>query len=234
MSHRPIAGAVFMASLLLSACEEPGRVCAGVGYYAVVVTIRDQMGSAQALGATVTLYDGSYTEQDSAGDTLSVPAAEERGGRTYDIQVAKPYYDVAWVRGVHAPGGGCVTGHETSPVTITVPVQLTLAAGAPPVRSLYLLWGHVLLDRPPYRSSWTFTPYLDASAGLPRAVYWRITGDTASVGFDATTGALTYRCLATSGYLTVTAKAVADTTVVGTASVAVQGHPAATGDPPCS
>lgn len=229
-----VAGTLFVAALVLSACEQPGRVCAGVGYNAVMVTIRDQTGNAQALGATVTLYDGSYSEQDGARDTLSVPAASERGGHTYDIQVTKRYYDDAWVRGVHAPGGGCVTGHESTPVTITVPVRLTLSAGAPPVRSLYLLWGPILLDRPPYRSAYTFTPYLDANAGMSRAVYWRITEDTASVGFDGTTGALTYRCLATSGYLTVTAQSVADSSVVATASVAVQGHPAATGDPPCS
>jgi hypothetical protein len=53
------------------------------------------------------------------------------------------------------------------------------------------------------------------------------------VAFDATTGSVTYRCLPKSGYLTVTATSVADSSVVACAAVAVQGHPATDNDPPC-
>jgi hypothetical protein len=134
---------------------------------------------------------------------------------------------------VETRGGGCVTGHEKTPVTRTVPVVLTLAPGAPEVRSVRLLPPRILLDRAPYPSVAVFTPYVDANAGTSRAIRWRLSGDTGSVIFDHATGTFQYRCLATSGYLTVSAISVADSSVVGTAQLAVQGHPAAPTDPPC-
>jgi hypothetical protein len=206
-----------------------------VGYYALQVARRDAQGNPQALGATVTLYDAAYQEQDSARyDPLIVYAAQERGGRRYDIQVSKPHYTDAWVRGVETPSGGCVTGHETTPVTRVVPVVLTLAPNAPAVRSIYLLPPRVLLDRAPYPSAMTFTPYVDAASDGARAIRWRIAGDTSSVEFDPATGTVRYRCLARSALLTIRAISVVDSSVSGTAEVAVQGHPATPTDPPCS
>lgn len=221
-----------VSSFILTACNS--TACAGVGYSAVHVAIRDQQGNPQALDALVTLYDESYREQDSSrADPLTVFAAEERGGRTYDIQVSKRYYNDTWVRDVHAPGGGCVTSLEANSVTITVPVVLSIAPGAPAVRSIHLLPPHILLDRSPYPGTVTFAPYVDANIGVSRALYWRISGDTGSVSFDPVTGTLQYRCRATSGNLTVTARSTVDSTVVGLADVAVQGHPASPSDPPC-
>jgi hypothetical protein len=107
----------------------------------VRVVVTDEFGEGLALGATATLTDGEYVEHD--GDLYEDPryilAAEERGGRTYDIRVSKQYYVDGVVRGVRAPGGGCVTGHESTPTTIDVPVVLHLPAGAPPVRSIHLV-----------------------------------------------------------------------------------------------
>lgn len=235
---RPASSIIVITCLTaaISSCKIPTFAgnCAGVGYYAVLVTVRDLAGNPQALGATVTLSDGAYSEvHKQLDDPLNVSAADERGGRTYDIHVSKPYYNDVWVRGVKAPGGGCVTGHESSPTTITVPVQLTVVASAPPVRSVYLLPQRILLDRAPYRTSWAFSPIVDSNAGVSRAVVWRLVGDTASVTFDQATGTLTYRCLPTSGYLTLTARSLIDSTVSGSAAIAVQGHGAATNDPPC-
>ncbi|CAN5763108.1 hypothetical protein BH11GEM1_BH11GEM1_36530 [soil metagenome] len=235
---RPASSIIALTCLAaaISSCNFPtfSGGCAGVGYDAVVVAIRDLAGNPQALGATVTLLDGTYSEvHKQLDDPLSVYAAAERGGRTYDINVTKPYYNDVWVRGVKAPGGGCVTGHESSPTTITVPVQLTVGAGAPPVRSVYLLPRQVLLDRAPSRTSWAFTPIVDSNSGVSRAVSWRLVGDTASVTFDQATGTLTYRCLPKSGYLTLTARSLIDSTVTGSAAIAVQGHPAVPSDPPC-
>ncbi|MEP6833693.1 MAG: hypothetical protein ABJB74_09870 [Gemmatimonas sp.] len=208
--------------------------CAGVGYDAVRVSIRDLQGNPQALNAVVTLTDGSYREQDSSVyDPLNVNGAQERGGRTYDVLVSKPHYRDVLVRKVKAPGGGCVTGHEKDPVTITVPVVLSLLDGAPAVRSVRLLPPHILIDRL-RPDAVSFTPYVDVNVGLSRAVLWRIEGDTASVSFDASAGTFRYRCLPKSGYITVTALSVADSTVVGRANLAVQGHPPAVSDPPCS
>ncbi len=223
------------AAALVAACDgfpfETG--CAGVGYYAVTVTIRDDLGHPQALGATVTLQDGSYTETHPGEDTLTVFGAEERGGRTYDIHVTKPFYNEIWVRGVRAPGGGCVTGHESSPTNITVPIGLSLAPNAPPLRSIYLLPTYSpILDRG--RTTFTFTPVIDASPGTSTALLWSVTGDTASAAFDPATGALTYRCLATSGSLDVTATLAAMPSLSAKANIRVQGHPASTTDPPCN
>ena len=51
----------------------------------------DTDGEPQALGATVTLVDGAYQETDTTyDDPLSIYAASDRGGRTYDIRVTKP------------------------------------------------------------------------------------------------------------------------------------------------
>jgi hypothetical protein len=80
----------------------------------------------------------------------------------------------------------------------------------------------------------TFVPYFDADTGVSRSIIWRISGDTASVVFDSTAGTVTYRCLPVSGYLTLWGIARADTTIRDSVRVAVQGHPAATNDPPCS
>ena len=236
MRNRSVRLLSLVLTLVVVSCDWSSFMgCSGVGYWALQVEIRDAQGYPQALGATVTLYDGTYREQDSAiYDPLIVNTADERGGRRYDIQVSKPNYADAWVRGVDTPGGGCVTGHEKTPVTRTVPVVLTLAAGAPEVRSVRLLPPRMLLDRSPNPSVGTFTPYVDVNAGTSRAIRWRLSGDTGSVIFDHATGTFQYRCLAQSGYLTVSAISVVDSSVVGTAQLAVQGHPAAPGDPPCA
>lgn len=228
---------IAVIGVIASSCDHfwsPAEVvCAGVGYDAVRVEIRDTQGNPQALNAVVTLTDGAYVERDSSiYDPLSVRGAQERGGRTYDIVVSKPHYIDARVNRVKAPGGGCVQSGDNA--TITVPVVLTLANGVPAVRAVRLLPPRILIDRPPYNGTAAFTPYLDINQGLSRSVTWRVTGDTASVSFDPLTGKFQYRCLAKSGNITVTALSVADSTVIGTAVVAIQGHPATPTDPPCS
>ena len=223
------------AAALVAACDGlPFETdCAGVGYHAVTVTIRDELGHAQALGSSVMLQDGSYVEFHGAEDSLTVFAADDRGGRTYDIHVTKPFYNEVWVRGVRAPGGGCVTGHESTPTNIVVPIALSLAPNAPPLRSIYLLPNYSpILDRS--QTKFTFTPVIDASPGVSRTVLWSVIGDTASAGFDPVSGSLTYRCLATSGSLDVTATLTAMPSLSAKANIRVQGHPASTTDPPCS
>lgn len=227
----PCLGLLLLASLAASACKDFLIGSCGLVAYgpAFDVTIRDQMGNAQALGAVVTFsWDSNRFLDSTRTDSLNVLGGGP--GITYDITVTKRYYGDALVRGIYTPDLGCGNPGPG----LTVPVALALVVGAPPVRSLYLLPPQVLLDRSPSsRSTQVFAPIVDASAGVSRKVRWSIAGDTGSVAFDATTGMLSYRCLAKSGYLTVTAASVADSTVIGTASVAVQGHPAASSDPPC-
>lgn len=234
--RRALVALVLGAAALVAACDgfpfETG--CAGVGYSAVTVTVRDQLGHPQALGATVMLQDGSYAETHAPEDSLTVYGADDRGGRTYDIHVTKPFYNEVWVRGVRAPGGGCVTGHESSPTNIAVPIVLSLAPNAPPTRSIHLLPQYTpILDRG-RQTTLTFATIIDVDPGVSRAVTWSMTGDTASVGLDPATGLLTYRCLATSGHVTVTATLTANPSISGSADLAVQGHPAGSGDPPCN
>lgn len=228
---------VLIALVVCVACSSltGDKVCTGVGYYAVRLEITDEFGEGLALGATATLTDGEYVEHDDNmnEDPRYIFAAEERGGRTYDVRVSKQYYVDGIVRGVRAPGGGCVTGHESTPTTIDVPVILHPESGAPQVRSVHLVPTRILLDRG-RALSYAFRPYVDASWGVSRAVSWTISGDTAAVGFDAPTGTVTYRCLPTGGNLKIVARSLIDSTVSGSATIAVQGHPAATNDPPCS
>jgi hypothetical protein len=228
-------GVLALASVAVVSCNWEDVSCAGVGYYALQLDIRNAQGESIVLGTTATLHDGAYREQvTSVHNPNFIYAASGRGGPTYDILVTRPYYADTWVRGVKTKGGDCVSSGDIESVMRKVTVVLPLAPGAPPVRALHLFPPHLLLDRPPHVSTATFTPYLDAAPGASRTLRWRITGDTASVQLDPVTGVLQYRCLPRSGYLTITAIAEADTTVKATADVAVQGHPAAVGDPPCS
>ncbi len=219
---------------LVSACDAPGRtVCAGVGYYALTLQIRDQRGRPQAFHTTIMLStDGRAVDVMDAFDSLTVDAASEGDGHTYDLTAWKFGYDTTTIHDIVVPSFGfCPIGDAIKPVT--VPVTLQVAVDAPPVRSIYLLPQHILLDRPPHVDSVTFNPYVDADPDVSRAVRWALTGDTASVGFDSTTGTLRYRCLPQSGYLTLRAISLVDSTVRDSASIAVQGHPAASDDPPC-
>jgi len=224
-----------VAGVALVACDRPVTVCAGVGYYALRVSILDDQGNPAALGATVTLDDEAFHEVDSSTyDPLTVYGAMERSGRTYDVRVSKQHYqDVAMQ--VKVPGGDeCVSGGtsvERNSASVTV--QLSARANAPAVRSVRLLPPNVLLDRSPGRLSWAFAPYVDAAPGVSRAIAWSIAGDTVSAGFDPITGVVTYRCRPVSGYLTVTARSLVDPSVFGQAKVAIQGHPASSSDPPC-
>jgi hypothetical protein len=228
-----ILGLTFLGAL--AACSSPFETsCAGVGYYALAIPISDRFGDPQALGATVTLTDGAYVEHDTAsGSPLVIQAAGDRGGRTYDIRVSKPWYNDAVIKGVQTRGGGCVTGHENPSVTTTLPVTLALVPSAPAIRSVVLVPHHVLLDRT-YTETFAFRPYVDANPGVSRAISWSISGDTGSVAFDAASGTVRYRCLPKSGYLMLYARSLVDARLVDSADVAVQGHPAATDDPPCS
>jgi hypothetical protein len=226
-----------LAAVVLAGCDRgPITICGGVGYYAIAVTLLDDQGNPAALGATLTLDDGPYHEVDSSlYDPLQLFGAPERSGRRYDLKISKPHYQDI-VAQVNVPGGDeCVSGGASiARNSVALRFMLSPLPNAPPVRSIRLYPPSVLLDRSPGRTAWAFTPYVDAAPGTSRAIAWSIAGDTASVGFDAVTGVVTYRCRPTSGYLTVTARSLVDPSVFGEAKVSVQGHPGAPSDPPCS
>jgi hypothetical protein len=81
-----------------------------------------------------------------------------------------------------------------------------------------------------------YMPYIDADAGVSRAVVWSISGDTAAVTLDRALGTLTYRCGAKNRTVILTATLVADSAFRDSAGISVQGHPIPNDakDPPCS
>ena len=163
-------------------------------------------------------------------DPAVVRAADSRGGRTYDVTVSRRWYTDVTVRGVRAPGGGCVS---RAPVPALVAVTLHPQAGAPAIRAVALRPSSILMDRG-RTESYAFLPYVDANVGVSHAVAWSIRGDTASVSFDAATGTLHYKCRATSGKVLIVARSLVDPNLADSAEVAVQGHPASSTDPPCA
>lgn len=218
--------------LFATACQLPVIGCAGVGYYALQVNVQDPAGNPQAIGSAVNLFAGDYHETDSSTvSPLAVEAAEEGGGRTYDIQVTKQYYQDTWIRGVHTFGPACYEGHGNP--TITVPAVLTLVTGAPQLRSIHVVPPQGELDRAIGLNTVVPTVYVDADNGISRAVRWSISGDTAAVWLEPATGILHYRCTPSSGHVILTALSVVDSTVFGSADIEVQGHPAGGSDPPC-
>jgi hypothetical protein len=225
-----------VGALAVSACDLPfiSGGCAGVGYYALQMQIVDENGLPAALGAVVTVDDGDYHAMDSVIHTpLWHLAAPDRGGHTYDVRVEKRNYNTVTTR-VKAKGGdSCVDNSNIDDNVTQMTVRLTPAPNASPVRALNLLPRYILLDRAPGNTSWAFTPFIETAFGTSRAIEWSITGDTASVGFDARTGVVAYKCRPTSGKLVITARSLVDPTAFASADIAVQGHPGASNDPPC-
>jgi hypothetical protein len=228
---------VVLLAALSSACQLPfpgEEACAGVGSNAITVDVRDQNGRAAAYGSRVTFtdVDDGFTEiLSETFDSLRFYGLGDKAGdgRTFDVKVERPYYASSVTRNVKTVKVRCVT----SPIAVTVQTTIQLQAGAPSVRLVNIVQDRVLLDRPPYSSSVTFRTYVDANPEASQAVTWSITGDTASVFFDAVNGRVDYRCRPTSGYLTIRARSAVNPALSDTALIAVQGHPAASNDPPC-
>ncbi|MES2179961.1 MAG: hypothetical protein V4550_19020 [Gemmatimonadota bacterium] len=239
MRETVIAVVLTIGALGATACGITGSDgdCILVGYMPLNVTIRNAAGRGLALGATVFAIDGprrvAYRE---AYDTLTISPIDLTGGPRYDVLVSKPYYNDTLVSGVQTFNGACGRTEAQGYHVVQLPITLSLAPNAPPVRSLFLLGGNLILDRSSsgINTPRVIRPFLDADPGFPQGVVWRITGDTASVNFDYSAGTITYRCRPTTGFLKVVARATADTSVFGSIDVAVQGHPVGQNDPPCS
>lgn len=226
--------AAFLASMCaLAACQKPTSIVddtceVGIPADAFDLLVRDAAGTPQALGAVASFSHDSSVIPYNPSDSLNIVGGY--AGFTYQVRISKQYYADTVVSGLSVAGIGVCDRPSTQ---VKVPIVLSLVPGAPPVRSVFVRPSWVELDRPNAETA-NFSTVMDANPGLSHAVRWSIIGDTGSVFLDAATGTLTYRCLPKSGYLTLTATSVADSTVVGRASIEVQGHPAATGDPPCS
>jgi hypothetical protein len=201
-------------------------VCQLVEYPAVAVSVRDASGAGRALGTRVVVRGYELYPATTEWDTLTIYGF--RGVDYVDVTVSKPGYRDTTVRDVYVPHGRC--GRSG---TAWLSVTLSLSPDAPHVRSFHLLPSALTLDRRPGRDTVRLLPVIDAAPAVPRTLLWRLVGDTSSVNFDPQAGVLRYRCRDRATYFSAVGILAADTTFRDTVVVAVQGHPAATNDPPC-
>jgi hypothetical protein len=212
-------------------CQRPIKPCVigDIGYTPLFAYVVDRSGTPIVLATTVKVIDGPYTEIDlTSANVPWIPAAGNRGGHTYDVLVTKPFYEPVWVRGVYAPSpvfGACIGDNVPAWTPTAITVTLDLVPNAPPVRSLRLLPNLVALDSVAIYRKWQLAPSFDADATVSRDVTWRAEGDTDLVRLDQT-GTVSYRtCTPNGGRVKIIATSVADSTVRGTATAVLQGHP---------
>ena len=230
MRHLPHAAVLLLSGIALSGCADVfgPQSCGVAPGSAFNVITRDQFGTGQALGAVVVFHDDSSGHADTTSrldDTLS-----DYGGvqnRYYDIQVSKRYYTDGWARHVITYPDGCGLG--LSRVTVTI----QLIPGSPAIRTMNMLPQAFWLDPAEDQPTLTFRPFIDADPGVSRAVRWTITGDSTAATFDPVAALLTYHCQPLTTHTTFTATLLADTTLVASSLVTVQGHPVSAADPRC-
>jgi hypothetical protein len=105
-------GIVFALGLLLPACEElqEPRACTAVAIDALTVTVVDAATGRRLCDATVTVIDGSFTEDLRAFGTspsdCSYSGATERAGR-YEVRASRSGYAPAVARDVRVDADEC-------------------------------------------------------------------------------------------------------------------------------
>lgn len=204
------ATASIMAASALVACshDEPGTSCFGPLINGVVayspgidLLVRDANGRGAAFGTRVTVYSGSDSMTTTGTDTLHIRAGFLFAGN-FKVRVRRPFYQDALLPSVTVVAGQC------NVVVTSAPVTLSLAPGAPAIRSL-VLFGVDFFYAPGVQRQ--LSARFDADAGIPTTVNWRLS-DTTIARIDAT-GLVTSKCSLAGGADTVTAIATADTTV---------------------
>ena len=146
-------------------------------------------------------------------DTLQLDAGPGRAG-TFDVRVKRRFYRDTLLTNLTVNAGACGL------VDIThVPLTLTLAAGAPPLRAVDIVGPTFILG--PGRQN-QLTARFDADPSVPTTVIWRLS-DTTAARIDGN-GLMTGKCITKARADTAIVLATADTTVRGHAifSVATQ------------
>src|SRR5690348_1463148 len=221
MGKRVILGAICFAAMIVD-CSHDGTTgqnnndCQpqvfGVAVYAsgIVLQVRDPFGRGQAIGTTAVIRrsDGS-TDQSFVRDTLNIEGAGNQTG-TFSATVSRPYYLDATVTDIKVTANGCGVN------TATVPVTLSLAPGAPPLRSLILL-GADFLYAPGVQVH--LVPHFDANPDVSTAVTWTVS-DSSLATVDAN-GVVTAKCTKDGGTEKVTATAAFDGTTSASVSLGV-------------
>jgi hypothetical protein len=176
--------------------------------------VRDVQQRGQALGDSVIVHRGPDSVVAVGRDSLLIQAGFGTSGSS-DVRVKRRYYQDAVVSNVVVTGGAC-----GGLVPVIVPITLTLAPGAPSLRSVAIL-GERFVAGPGQQSA--LSARVDADPGVPTTVTWHLS-DTTAVRIDPN-GTLTGKCVTAARIDTVTARSTVDTTVRGIALVSVATQP---------
>jgi hypothetical protein len=160
-------------------------------------------------------YPLDVTIRNSAGDSIALGATATLDDGSYH-EVDSTLYNALEIPVANERGGRIYTIHVTKPL-YTDAVAHARAPGGGCVTNAVTDTVKIVLTPAPG------APGVRSIHLLPPHVL-----------LDRATGKVSYRCRAVSGFVTVTAVSVADSSVSASATIAVQGHPATTGDPPCA
>lgn len=202
------------AGLIASACDSdrpaPGVRCGDLTVPGSIVqlpgiqlSVRTPQGLPAANGTSVSATSVGTTAIGVVVDSLLSEVFVGPG--TYSARITRPFYKDTTVSNIVVLAGDCTPAQTTK-----LAVVLSLAAGAPPVRSVSV-FGQTFLATP--GSQARMVALVDADAGVSHTVTWRLT-DTTMARVDAS-GLVTSRCSTRGGTDTVTATSVADPTVTG-------------------
>jgi hypothetical protein len=216
----PAAVVALLLAALVAACKgsnDVGDPCLLSGPGVVAMSgpglrfqVRDARNRGEALGDTAITYLGNDSVIAVGHDTLQLDAGPGRAG-TFDVRVKRRFYRDTLLTNLTVNAGVCGL------VDIThVPLTLTLAAGAPPLRAVDIVGPTFILG--PGRQN-QLTARFDADPSVPTTVVWRLS-DTTAARIDGS-GLMTGKCITKARIDTVIALATADTTVRGHATFSV-------------
>ena len=194
-------------------CVMPLEPGIGIPLPSVRLLVRDASGRGEALHDTVITYAGNDSVVAVGYDTLRLEAGVYGTG-TFSARVKRHFYRDTLVPNLVVTAGQCGVPNVTQ-----VPVTLTLAANAPPLRAVDIVGSTFILG--PGQQNQLIARF-DADASVPTTATWRLS-DTTAARIDGN-GLMTGKCITKARTDTVTAIATADTTVRGQAlfSVATQ------------
>ena len=212
-----IVGLVLGGIAAVAACSHDGStetcmIVNGVVIFrpGIDLLVRDPFGRGQAIGTTATFRrsDGT-TDVSRAEDTLHLVSSQNMTG-TFTVTLTRPYYRDATITNVKVTPSGCFMN------TTTVPVTLTLAPGAPPLRAMIVV-GATFLDHPGQQVQ--LVPHFDADPGVSTAVTWQV-NDATLASVDAN-GLVTAKCTKPGGTVKVTATSVVDPSITSSVNMGV-------------
>ena len=220
--HPPRAAALVLGVLAIAsaACERDraNPACLDMTAPGIVimqppidVTIRNATGRGIAAGATVVVRRTSTDSIVTGGlDTVHIATGYPYAG-TYAVRVSKPFYADTLLPGVIVRRDECGRSQTTQ-----LPLTLRLLPGAPAVRSVAVIGSNFVYQK---GEQVTLRAWLDANAGVSDSVTWR--SSNTALATVSGSGVLTAGCVTTGGSVSITATSIADTTVHGSALIAI-------------